>query len=258
MLGMFLIGPGLAALTVRALGFSGTYQSVAFAFLLTLGLSPVVFGPYAQKPGSGPRLSWRGIGGQLRLMLRDSELRGVCSIECLVQGTNAYFAFFIIVVAVEVAGLSQAEASGLVAAHGMSFVIALFTLGGLVRRLGQPRVYGLSFLLVASALLLLGLAKEPTRLWLGALCLGLGLGTLQIVNLTRFARSSARLGRGRVAGLNALVGPSGALLANLLGGLIGEALGTQAMFLILAPLFVGACFRSYCSPRVRPLETRAQ
>jgi MFS family permease len=252
MLGMFLLGPGLAAVTVRALGFAGTYQSIALAFLLTLGLSPVVFGAYAEKAqaSSGPRLSWRGIGAQLRLMTRDPELRQVCSIECLAQGTNAYFAFFIIVIAVEVAGLGHGEASLLVAVHGMSFVVALFTLGGLVRRLGQAKIYGLSFLLVAGALLLLGLAKEPARLWLGALCLGLGLGTLQIVNLTRFARSSARLGRGRVAGLNALVGPSGGLMGNLLGGFVGEALGAQAMFLILAPLFMAACLTTRRSPSV--------
>jgi MFS family permease len=242
MLGMFLLGPALATLVLRALDFAGTYQAIALAFLLTMGLSPIVFGPYAKKAGAGRRLSWAAIGSQLSLMTRDAELRQVCFIESLAQGTNAYYAFFIIVVAVDVVGLDHAEASSLVAAHGLTFVLALFSLGSVVRRVGPKTTYRISFLWVAAALVMLGLAHDKLGLWLGALCLGAGLGTLQIVNLTRFARCGARLGRGRMAGLNALVAPSGAVLGNLAGSIVGKAFGAQAMFLVLAPLFVAAAW----------------
>jgi MFS family permease len=237
MIGMFLLGPALASVVLGVFDFAGTYRAIAAAFLATIVISPIVFGPYARPHGSGRRVTWSDIVGQLRLLARDAELRHVCSIEALAQGTNAYYSFFIVVVAVRV-GLDPGEASSLVAANGVTFVLALFTLGSVVRRLGPQRVYRLSFSWVAGALVVLGLADGKASLWLGALCLGLGLGTLQIVNLTRFARCAARLGRGKMAGLNALVAPAGAVLGNLAGGVVGRAFGPQAMFLALVPLFV--------------------
>lgn len=244
MLGMFLLGPGLAALLVRALDFSGTYWAIALAFWVTIGLGTTVFAPAAGERPAPRALSAGAIVRELGALMRDREVRSVSSIECLAQAANASYAFFIVVVAVEVLGLGREAASGLVAAHGLSFVFALFTLGGVVRRLGHARVYRLSFAWVAAALLLLGLARGAPLLWVGAFALGLGLGTLQIANLTRFARASARLGRGRVAGINALVGPSGAVLGSLVGGLLAERFGVQALFVVLAPLFALACLRT--------------
>jgi MFS family permease len=136
-------------------------------------------------------------------------------------------------------------------------VAALFALGGVAHRIGPRRVYRFSFLWAAAALVVLGLARNPLGLWLGALELGLGLGCLQIVNLPRFARSGARLGRGRVAGLSSLVAPSGAVLGNLAGGLVSKALGTQAMFLLLAPLF-GLASVVLASPRSGTGSSRRQ
>jgi hypothetical protein len=52
----------------------------------------------------------------------------------------------------------------------------------------------------------------------GSVLLGLSLGTLQIITLTRFAALGNRLGRGRVSGITPLVGTCGGLLGNLLGG----------------------------------------
>jgi MFS family permease len=245
MLGMFLLGPALAAVVLRALDFAGTYQAIALAFVGTIALSPIVFGPYAPARGGlapvargGRGFSAAALLEQLALMGRDEELRGICAIEALAQGTNAYYSFFIVVVAMEVVGLDRAQASSLVAANGVSYVLALLSLGGLARRLGSRRVYRVGFLWAAAALLVLGVARTQATLWLGALCLGLGLGSLQIVNLTRFARCGARLGRGKMAGLNGLVAPAGSVLGNIAGGVVGKAFGVQAMFLVLAPLFV--------------------
>jgi MFS family permease len=240
MLGMFLLGPALAAVVLGALDFDGTYRAIALAFVATIGLSPIVFGPYSRPRGAARRLSWSGMLEQLRLMARDEELRQVCTIESLAQGTNAYYSFFIIVVAMDVVGLDRAAASSLVAANGVTYVFALLTLGGVARRVGARAVYRFSFLWAAAALLVLGLSRTQAGLWLGGLCLGLGLGSLQIVNLTRFARCGSRLGRGKMAGLNALVAPSGAIIGNLAGGLVGKAFGVQVMFLVLSPLFIAA------------------
>lgn len=136
---------------------------------------------------------------------------------------------------VTVAQLTAAEASGLLAWQGVTYIFALFSLGGLVGRVGHERVCLASFVLVPSALLLLGLSRDLTLLRAGGSILGLGL--LQIANLTRLARIGARVGRGKVAGLHALVGPSGGLFGSTVGGLVGRSLGLQSMFLLLSVLF---------------------
>ena len=46
-----------------------------------------------------------------------------------------------------------------------------------------------------------------------------------------------------MAGLSALVAPSGAVLGNLVGGVVGRAFGPQAMFIVFAPLFIAASVR---------------
>lgn len=237
MIGMFLLGPMLAASLTTALGFPGTYRLIGLSFLITVVMSPIVLGRYAAQSAPPRALRLSGVRSDLALLAQDVELRGVCLIEFAAQSVNAFFMFFIIPIGVTVAHLTAAEASGLLAWQGVTFIFALFSLGGLVGRVGHERVYLASLVLVPSALLILGLSRELPLLRAGSLLLGLGLGLLQIANLTRIARIGARVGRGKVAGLHALVGPSGGLFGSTVGGLVGKSLGLQSMFLLLSVLF---------------------
>lgn len=237
MVGMFLLGPMIAAGLTKALGFSGTYRLIGLSFLITVLMSPIVFGRYTARSAHPRSLRLSGVRSDLALLAQDVELRSVCLIEFAAQSINSFFMFFIIPIGVTVAHLTAAEASGLLAWQGVTFIFALFALGGLVGRVGHERVYLASFVLVPSALLLLGLSRDLMPLRAGGLLLGLGLGVLQIANLTRIARIGARAGRGKVAGLQALVGPSGGLFGSAVGGLVGRSLGLQSMFLLLSVFF---------------------
>ncbi|WP_437572319.1 MFS transporter [Sorangium sp. So ce542] len=237
MVGMFLLGPMLAAALTEALGFQGTYWLIGASFLVTVFMSPIVFGRYAARSTPRRELRLSGVRSDLGLLAQDVELRGVCMIEFAAQSVNSFFMFFIIPIGVAVADLTAAEASGLLAWQGVTYIFALFSLGGLVGRVGHERIYLTSLVLVPIALLLLGLSGELNLLRAGGLILGLGLGLLQIANLTRIARIGARVGRGKVAGLHALVGPSGGLFGSTVGGLVGKSLGLQSMFLLLSVLF---------------------
>ncbi|WP_437716357.1 MFS transporter [Sorangium sp. So ce448] len=237
LVGMFLLGPMLAASLTKALGFSGTYRLIGLSFLITVLMSPIVFGPYTARSAHPRSLRLSGVRSDLALLAQDVELRSVCLIEFAAQSINSFFMFFIIPIGIAVAHLTAAEASGLLAWQGVTFIFALFALGGLVGRVGHERVYLASLVLVPSALLLLGLSRDLLLLRAGGLLLGLGLGILQIANLTRIARIGARAGRGKVAGLQALVGPSGGLFGSAVGGLLGPSLGLQAMFLLLSVFF---------------------
>ncbi|AUX40393.1 MFS transporter [Sorangium cellulosum] len=237
MAGMFLIGPVLAASLTRSLGFPGTYRLIALTFLLTVALSPLVLGRYATRAAPARSLRLANVRSELALLAHDVELRSVCVIEFAAQSVNSFFMFFIIPIGMLVAGVTAADASGLLAWQGITFIFALFTMGDLVSRVGHERVYLGSFALTAGALLVLGLSRDLWPLRAGGLLLGLGLGLLQIANLTRIARIGARVGRGKVAGLHALVGPSGGLFGSTVGGLVGRSFGLQTMFLFLSALF---------------------
>lgn len=236
MIGMLLIGPSLAAAALTLLKFAGTFWLVAALFAVTLAVSPIVFGRYAAQPVSRGRPTISGIAAQLGQLGHEPELRAACLVAFCVQAINSFYGFFIVIIAITALHVDAVEATKLVAAHGGSFVFALFFLGGAVTRLGRERVIAGCSAGIAVALILLGLGSGMTTLFAGGLLLGLGLGLLQTANLTRFARLGARLGRGAVSGLDALFGPLGGLTGSIAGGLVGQHLGLQRVFLVATPL----------------------
>jgi predicted MFS family arabinose efflux permease len=176
---------------------------------------------------------------QLLALSADAELRETGLIEFAVQSLHAFYSFFIVVIAVSELALGKVFASQLLALQGGAFMLALFCLGGSASKLGDERTYAFSFAAIATALLVLGISKQPV--WLGAssALLGAGLGSVQIINLTRFAFIGGRLGRGKVSGLSPLIGTTGSLLGSFLGGAIGHAFGLQYVFLVYAAAFFG-------------------
>ncbi|MET0389112.1 MAG: MFS transporter [Polyangiales bacterium] len=247
MVGMMLLGPVVSVATTRALGFHGTYWLIAGLFALTVLVCPIVFARYGrgQRPAAesgtaaSRRPSVRELAGQFRTLSEDPELRKTALVEFAAQSLNAFFSFFIVIIVVSDLALGEAFATRLLGVEGGAFMLALFCFGGFVSRVGEERVYGLSFAVVATALTVLGLGRGQWLLTLGSAVLGLGLGSLQIVNLTRFAFIGGRLGRGKVSGLTPFVGTTGSLLGSLLGGVIGHTLGLQYVFLVYAVAFVG-------------------
>jgi predicted MFS family arabinose efflux permease len=239
MLGMFLVGPALGAQAVSWLGFAWTYRLIALAFVLTLCLSPIVFARYTPPVERRGGNFWSKLGEQLSLLVGDREIRRVSSVELATQATGAFFTFFVIVLAVTGLGLAASEASTLVGLKGISFIVALFALGGVLKRLGRY-AYALSFLSIALGLAGVGFARGTVLLWIGSLALGLGLGAVQIATLTEYAKLGSRTGHGRISGMSALVGPSGGIFGNLLGGMLGRWLSLSHIFVLMAAAFAAA------------------
>jgi len=244
MVGMFLIGPVLGASVVSAFGSAASYYLVAVAFGATILLSPIVFARYSPQPSRSHRgegaarvSSWRTLRAQVASLVRDPELRRVSVVEATTQATGAFFTFFIPVVGLRLAGMSERAASSLISAKGIGYIFALFFLGGVLGRIGPVRGYAASFAVIAAGLLALGSTAQPLLLWLGSVVVGLGLGAVQISTLTRYAQIGLRTGYGKVSGFNALVGPVGWVLGGLLGGNAAEWLGLQAVFLLAAAGF---------------------
>lgn len=238
--GMFLLGPLMAATSIEHVGYAGTYWLICAAFALTLLLSPIVLG---RSHGlTDPAAKTRGMSSvltRLKFGWADPEVRLTCCIETGAQTINVYYTYFIVAIAVTKLGFGKSEAAALVATEGLSYVFALFALGGFVGRLGVAGSSLASSSLLVSALIILGVFRSLWLLQCGGLLLGLGLGILQIGNLMRFARIGARIGHGQTAGMNALAGPLGGLIGSTLGGALGARVGLQNMFLGFVPLALG-------------------
>lgn len=235
--GMFLIGPLLAPALIEWLDFAGTFWLIGTIFIVTILLAPLVFSHPAGRLRSADRHDNLTIARQLRLLAGHPQLQSLSLIGFCCHAINMFYAFFIVVIAIRELHLPPVAATGLVAVQGAVYVFALLGCGGAVSRLGARRAYLVSFAVSAAALVVLGLAHSLPVLWVGAVFLGLGSGMLEIINLMRFARLGAELGRGRVAGVNALVGPGGAIFGALVGGPAGHFFGLQTVFLAFAPLF---------------------
>lgn len=238
MIGFFLAGPSLAVPLIAALRFGGAYAVIGLSFFASTALAPLVMRHYDRAQGARRTLSLAELGRQARLWAGDAELRGLGVVEFCCQAVNQFYIFFIVVLAMTVFGFSKTAAAGLVTAHGAAYVLALFLLGRLLARLGKRRFYVLGALGVAMALLVLGLARHPYTLWAGGPLLGLSLGMMQTVNLSRFAAVGARLGRGEVAGFLAFAAPLGGLAGSLVGGFVAKHLGLQTVFLLFGPVFL--------------------
>jgi predicted MFS family arabinose efflux permease len=241
MVGMFLVGPLLGAYLVSALGSPSSYRIIALAFGMTILLSPIVFARYAPRPVAATGSGWKALRAQLAQLLKDRELARVSVVEAATQATSAFFTFFIPILGVNVAAMSAGQASSLITAKGISYIFALFFLGSPLQRLGAARGYAASFAVVAAGLALLGGTAQPPLLWLGSLVLGLGLGSVQIATLTRYAQIGLRTGYGKVSGFNALVGPTGGVLGGLVGGNAAHWFGLQTVFSIAAAAFLLGC-----------------
>jgi MFS family permease len=261
MVGMMLLGPVVSVATTQALGFRGTYWLIALLFALTVWVCPIVFDRYtagvtaklapATAGDRSVRARWAEFVGQWPVLVADSELRRTAVVEFAAQSVNAFFSFFIVVIVVSTLHLGEGFATRLLGVEGGAFMLALFCFGGLVSRLGDERVYAVSFALVTVALLVLGVSRMEWPLTVGSALLGLGLGSLQIVNLTRFAVIGGRLGRGKVSGLTPFVSTSGSILGSFLGGVIGHTLGLPYVFLVYAIAFA-ALFTAARRARSRP------
>jgi predicted MFS family arabinose efflux permease len=251
-LGMFLIGPLLGAYLVSTLGSSSSYWFIALAFGLTILLSPRLFSRYSPRPVAATGSAWQALRAQVSLLLQDRALGRVSLVEGAAQATSAFFTFFIPILGVNSAGMSARQASTLLTAKGISYIFALFFLGGPLGRLGPGRGYAASFGVIAIGLALLGNTAQPPLLWLGSLVLGLGLGSVQIATLTRYAQIGSSTGYGKVSGFNALVGPTGGVLGGLVGGSAAHWFGLQTVFLLAAGAFSVACGRLLLGQRSRP------
>jgi MFS family permease len=229
--GSTVLGPLLAGLLAAFMTQRQMYWVIAALFLVTMAAARALFG--AGRTRSASREPLRA---QLRRLIADADVRAACTVDLVAMAILGFFNFFVVVIAVRELGLGAESASGLVSAHGGSYVLVLFGAGSLAARLGQPASYALAVLSIALGLVALGSSATVEPMLLGSVLLGGGIGLLHVVNTMRLARIGARIGRGKIAGLNALTGPAGSIAASITAGVVGARSGLQSVFLLFVPI----------------------
>lgn len=253
MLGFFLLGPVLAVWLHAHVGFVGTFWAVALTFWIAAWLAPVVLKSHGVRPVTDtltPRLDWDEIKQRIILLFSHPQLRYASQIELFTQAVMAYYSFFVVVIAIKNFGFSAAQAAALVTLQGSIFVLALFTMGVMVSRYGYKRFYRISFILVISALMLIGLTKNAWLLIIGSIALGFGQGMLQVINFTVYAKVGEHIGVGKISGVTVLAGPAGGLIGSIVGGWLGYLVGLQQLFLLFSAIFIGLLWQLKSSPNL--------
>jgi MFS family permease len=230
-LGMGLLGPLLGN------ALSGGSFTLGFVVIgLCFGLMAVYsLGFWEQEDPVEPVAGLDGgILAQSRALLGHTEVAESCVIELLCGATGALFGTFVIVLAMEVAQLSQEHAVSLVMIQGVAAVLGLFGLGHLVQRAGRRSTYLASLTLVVAGLLLLGRGQGYAWLALGTVLLSLASALAHLVNMAQMGESS--LDKSKLSGLFNLAGMFGGCAGALLGGVISHWIGTANLFLAWIPL----------------------
>ncbi|MFZ4698861.1 MAG: MFS transporter [Candidatus Methylumidiphilus sp.] len=231
--GVFAAGPVLGGIAVSFLDYRTLYWLVALSFVLLFLLARQTLSGYAEAQARRFEHHRLAFIEQIKLVFSHPEIIDTSVIALISSGASSFYNAFIIVISIEQFHYSKQAGVALLMGQGISYIGALFLLGGLIDRWGRAFYYKTSYALAVFGLLLLGSAEGLWGLWLGAVAQGLGQGMVAVANVVRQATVSRELGRGNVAGAGNPPAAFGAVAGALVGGLLGDWIGLQNVFFVM-------------------------
>jgi sulfonate transport system permease protein len=246
-IGMAFLGPLLGSYLIKQINFHWTFYTISFLLVIT-----IIIAWFVLKDGKEDKsitiFSFSQAFGHIKSLIRNKELVEASLAESLAIMTFSVFNVFMIAIALRVFHFPKEVAALFISVQGALYILSVFSLDILLRRIGQRNFYLVSTSSIILSLLLLGGAREPIGLWIGTIFLGTGLGMLNIINISRLARIDGK--KGRVSGFFSLFTWSGGIIGPLLGGFIGSVFGLQAIFFFLVPLFLVFWIKIFFEPKV--------
>ncbi|MBC9248879.1 hypothetical protein A9179_01195 [Pseudomonas alcaligenes] len=252
-LGMGLLGPLLGNWLSGSSGFTFGFVVIGLCFGLMAVYSLGFWeGEQIVPVQADTAAELGGIFAQVRAMLEHVEIAESCLIELLSGATNSLFGTFIILLAMDVARLSQSEAVSLVMIQGLASVAGLFGFGYLIERSGRRFAYIASLSAALAGLLLLGSAHGYWLLAAGGVLLSAAAALIHLVNMAQLGEHS--VDKSKISGLFNLAGMLGGFSGAMLGGLISHFVGLGNLFLCWIPLvLLAALFCWLRKQRRQPL-----
>jgi MFS family permease len=255
-IGLTFLGPFFGAFLVSVAGFQTIFILLA---VLTLIPASLVFFFHSETGRPGPV---NELGGVISRQLREfSQLIGQRTLylplltESLSTSCFATFSTFIVVITIQILHLKPSAASLLMTAEGGVFILTVFVAGPLITKMSQFQLYLLSVTVTTVGLALVSFSTTFALLAFSAVVLGLGLGLINLVTSSRIGKMEGE--KGKIVALFAASVGAGISLGPMLGGIVGQYLGTQNIFLTFIPLFFLLVILAYRTDMQSGLETVA-
>jgi MFS family permease len=236
-IGLTFLGPVFGAFLVKVAGFRAIFMLLAALTLIPMSL--VLFF-HSEEPGRG---QMHELGEVIRRQLQEFRVMiGRRSLylplltESLSTSCFATFSTFIVVISVKILHLPPSAASFLMTLEGGVFILTVFAAGPLIRKLTQFQLYLLSVAVIVGGLAMLSFSASFLFISVSSVVLGLGLGLINLVTSSRIGLMEGE--KGKIVALFAASVGVGISLGPMLGGLVGEYLGAQNIFLTFIPLFL--------------------
>jgi MFS family permease len=236
-IGLTFLGPAFGAFLVSVAGFRSIFILLAG---LTLVPTALVFFFHSETSHPGPMTE---LGGVISRQLREfRRLIGQRTLylplltESLSTSCFATFSTFIVVITIQILHLKPSAASLLMTAEGGVFILTVFVAGPLITRMSQFQLYLLSVTVTSVGLAMVSFSTTFALLAFSSVVLGLGLGLINLVTSSRIGSMEGE--KGKVVALFAASVGAGISLGPMIGGMVGQYLGTQNIFLTFIPLFL--------------------
>lgn len=255
-IGLTFLGPTFGAFLVSV----ASYRTI-FVLLAALTLIPtaLVFFFHSEAAHPGPINELGGVVGrqlrEFRQLIGQRTLYLPLLTESLSTSCFATFSTFIVVIAIKILHLQPSAASILMTAEGGIFILTVFVAGPLITKLSQFQLYLLSVIVTSAGLALVSISSTFALLAFSAVILGLGLGLINLVTSSRIGKMEGE--KGKIVALFAASVGAGISLGPMLGGIVGQYLGTQNIFLTFIPLFFLLVILAYQTDMQSGLETVA-
>jgi MFS family permease len=236
-IGLTFLGPAFGAFLVSVAGFKPIFYLLS---ALTLIPATLVLFFHSEPAKQGPINELKGIfTTQLKefktlLVKRDVYLPLLT--ETLSTACFATYSTFIVVITIQLLHMKASAASVLMTAEGGVFILTVFAAGPLINKLSQFQLYLLSVTVTSLGLAMVSISSTFTLLAVSAVVLGLGLGLINLVTSSRIGRMEGE--KGKIVALFAASVGAGISLGPMIGGVVGQFLGTQNIFLTFIPLFM--------------------
>lgn len=234
-IGLAFAGPLLSGLLIDVVSTTMLFYLLAILTLLPVGLALAFLEDRLRSELQ--RHARPGLRGHF---VRFGQLLAIRTIylplltECFSTALFAAFSTFIAVIAVQELGQPPATASLLLGLEGVVFIATLFAGWPLLQALGLRASYGVSMIAIVVALALIGGSHDIYAIGVAAVVLGLGLGLTNLIVSDSIGRIDAE--KGKVVALFSTAIGGGLAVGPVVGGAIGAAFGTPAIFLGFIPL----------------------
>jgi MFS family permease len=230
------VGPPLGGL-LAAVGLAVAMGVPAVAYLAGAGCVALIAGSFRAAGGTaGPTRLRDDVAEGARFVWRHPVLRPLAimlGVENMAF-TAVYAVFVLFAVAPGPMGLSKAGFGTLSAALGVGALVGTWLAIPAERRLGRVRTLVLSVLLSAGSLVVPVVTARPIPVGASMALTGVGMMLWNVVTVSLRQRITPDRLLGRMNASYRLVGWGTMPLGALLGGVLAEALGLRAAFLVAA------------------------